>query len=68
MSTSSMENESRQSGLIDRLELIKKRHRALILDPRENIASDIDAEYEEEFDEMFDEDVEVEELVEVEEI
>ena len=67
MANVSMETESRNSGLIDRLELIKKRHRALILEPRENVASEIDAEYEEDFDEMFDEDVEVEELVEVEE-
>jgi hypothetical protein len=63
-----METESRNSGLIDRLELIRKRHRALILEPRENVASEIDAEYEEEFDEMFDDSVQVEELVEVEEM
>jgi hypothetical protein len=66
MADARMEKESRKNGLIDRLELIKKRHRALILEPRETVASEIDADYEEEFDEMFDEDVQIEELVEVE--
>jgi hypothetical protein len=68
MANSTLENESRNSGLIDRLELIRKRHRALILEPREDAAAEIDNDYEEEFDEMFDEDLPVEELVEVEEM
>jgi hypothetical protein len=68
MADRNMESESRSSGLIDRLELIKERHRALILEPRQKVASEVEDDYEDEFDEMLEEDVAVEELVEVEEM
>ena len=42
---SSTKNPSRTDILSQRLELIKKRHRELILHPREMIAADLDSDF-----------------------
>jgi len=38
-----------KAGLADRLELIRKRHRALILEPRKAIADELDEEFDDPF-------------------
>jgi hypothetical protein len=57
----------RQELLQSRLELIRQRHRALIVQAREMIAADFDQEFGDSFDEMEDvEQVEMGDLVEAE--
>lgn len=65
MARSSMENESRSNGLIDRLEMIRNRHRALILEPRKSLEQDFDAEFDTDLDELHDEEqVEIAQIAE----
>ncbi|NLW49237.1 MAG: hypothetical protein GXY85_00140 [Candidatus Brocadiaceae bacterium] len=54
-----------QAARLSRLELIKKRHRELILKPRESIAADFNDEFGDPFDDVLDGDpIEVPETME----
>ena len=44
-----------KNDLENRLELIRQRHRALIIEPRKEIADDLNAEFDDPFEDAFEE-------------